>query len=164
MKVVIVIVASLASLLFAAAALAASPATCSKLAPARPASTKAAGRGLLVPKGAGGVLLCRYGGLNAPAPRGLERERLVSSHARIAGLTTDFNALRPQPPGIVNCPLDDGSEIVATFRYPSRGEDIVTVGLTGCRLVGNGVVPARTASRGAGPRLLAELSALAPSR
>jgi hypothetical protein len=162
MKVVSVIVASLASLLFSAAPLAASPTPCPKLAPARPASSKPAGRGLLVPKGAGGVLLCRYGGLNAPAPRGLERERLVTSRARIARLTTDFDALRPQPPGIVNCPLDDGSEIVATFRYPSRGEDVVTVGLSGCRLVGNGVASQRTASSGAGTRVLAALTALIP--
>ena len=107
-------------------------------------------------------MLCRYGGLNAPAPRGLERERLVTSHARITRLTTDFNALRPLPPGIVNCPLDDGSEIVATFRYPSRGEDVVTVGLSGCRVIGNGIVPPRTASSGAGSRLLAQLTALVP--
>jgi len=161
MKTCTAVLAALASLPLFAGPLAAAPAPCPKLAPAT-ATARPHGHGLLVGKGADAVLLCRYRGLNAATPRGLERERLVTSGARIARLTASFDALPPSPPGIHSCPLDDGSEIVATFRYPSRGDDVVTVGLSGCRIVGNGVVPARTASSGAGPRLLAELTALVP--
>lgn len=177
MRVCTVILALLASLLFSTPPLAASAATarvayvlgasleqsprCPNLAPAPLASTKPHGRGLLVPKGATWVLLCRYRGLNSQAPRRLERERLVTSRAQIARLTAEFDALPPLPHGI-HCPFDDGREIVTTFRYPSRGEDVVSVGLAGCEVVSNGSFPPRTATGQAGSRLLAQLMALVP--
>jgi hypothetical protein len=157
----VAVLVSLAAALFPAAPLAAAPRACPKLAPAPPGG-KPHGRGTLVAKGASAVLLCRYAGLDAATPRRLVRERLVTSDAQVARLTAAFDALRVLPPGIRSCPLDDGSEIVAAFRFRSGGDDVVRVGLSGCRVVGNGLVAARTASGGAGPRLLAQLAELVP--
>jgi hypothetical protein len=176
MRVRVVALASLASLLLSAPLAATATASrvgyvrdassvaspgCSKLAPAPLTSTKPYGRGLFVPQGASSLLLCRYYGLNAQLPRHLQRERLVTSAAPIAQLTAEVNALPPLPQGI-HCPFDDGREIVTTFRYPRRGEAVVSVGLTGCRVVSNASFAARTATGQAGSRLLAQLTVLVP--
>jgi hypothetical protein len=96
----------------------------------------------LVPAGAIGLTLCRYRGLN-PSPKRvgtLLRSRRIRNATKIAQLTWAFNALPPFPSGVgvIACPGDDGSEIVARFAYPGAPVDPVVVELAGCEGVGNG--------------------------
>jgi hypothetical protein len=131
------------------------------IAPKPLSSTTPSSGGALVPRGATSLLLCRYHGLNPTrTARRLARARLVTSGARIGSLTAEFDSLPKLGRGIL-CPLDDGSEIVATFRYPRARADVVDVGLTGCRVVSNGRL-SRTATGPAGMRLLAQLTVLVP--
>ena len=113
----------------------------------------------LVPAGADTLLLCSYRGLNPPG----EAHRLVAQDtltdaAEVTALARQFDALRPAPP-LVACPLDDGSEIVATFLYRGAPPDPVTVALSGCEIVSDGHL-ARTASLPPGPALLGRLTML----
>jgi hypothetical protein len=134
---------------------------CPAIAPKLPSATPSS-RGELVPAGATSLLLCRYHGLNpAVTARRLEGMRLVTAAPRIAQLAVELDALPKLPRGIIACPFDDGSEIVATFRYPRARADVVDVGLAGCRVVANGRL-SRTAIGAAGVRLLAQLTALVP--
>jgi hypothetical protein len=120
---------------------------------ARPGAASA-----LVPAGAAALLLCSYRGLNPPG----QSHRLLAQHtladpAEVAALSRRFDALRPPP--LVACPMDDGSEIVASFLYREAPPDPVTVGLSGCEIVANGRLT-RTASLPPGPALLDQLTAL----
>lgn len=99
---------------------------------------------VLVPRGARDVLLCRYRGVN-PTPELAGRltvSRRVKSRAAIKRLTREFDALRPVPPGngVTTCPADDGSKVIAFFRYARAPDDPVTVNLRGCRSVTNGQI------------------------
>lgn len=96
---------------------------------------------VLVPGQPQAVLLCRYSGLQGPRARWqrLLRQRLVRQRARVGRLASELNALPPVN-GVQACPLDNGSAIVAIFRYRSGPDDPVTVRLTGCRLTTNGYV------------------------
>lgn len=115
---------------------------------------------MLVPPGARSVVLCRYHGLNPPALAGrLELERTVSSDVTVARLRSQLDALPAQGNGVVHCPMDDGSEILAIFAYAHTQPDPVEIGLSGCLLVSNGHLT-RTASLPPGPALLAELARL----
>jgi hypothetical protein len=106
------------------------------------------------------LLLCSYHGLNPPAQaHRLEHVRLVSAPAELAQLTREFNALHRQPPITFHCPMDDGSEILAIFRYVDAPPDPISVGLTGCQIVSNGHLT-RTASLPPGPALLHQLTSL----
>jgi hypothetical protein len=161
MKRMLLLLASIAAALAAAAPApaAGSPVRCPPVAPGL-AVPGAGATGSLVRAGARSLLLCRYRGLNpAATAHRLRASRLVTAHAEIAALTAGLNAL-PSLSGPVNCPLDDGSEIVATFRYAAGGDDVVRIGLTGCRLVTGRRLPVRFASGPAGQRLLAQLAAL----
>lgn len=134
---------------------------CAATAPTQATGSSHPGSGVLVPQGAVAVLLCRYQGLNPPATaHHLERAHLITAAARVGQLTTAFNAL-PRAAGVYHCPMDDGSEITATFRYRHALPAAVAVGLTGCRTVSRGNI-VRTASGAAGSRLISQLSALVP--
>jgi hypothetical protein len=151
MRVVVVVFALLASSASSAQGRAAvgCPATA-------PAASTVAVSGVLVPKGATTVLLCRYRGLNpAATARRLARSRLLSSG--LAQLIAEFDAL-PKASGVVHCPMDDGSEITATFRYPAAAIR-VDIALTGCRTVSRGRL-VRSASGPAGTRLIDRLTSL----
>ena len=113
----------------------------------------------LVPAGAVALLLCSYRGLNPSGPsRHLLARHTLADPAEVAALSRQFDALRPPPP-LVACPMDDGSEIVASFLYREAPPDPVTVGLSGCEIVSNGRLT-RTASLPPGPALLERLAAL----
>ena len=115
----------------------------------------------LVPGGASSLLLCSYRGLNPPGQaHRLVGQRLLSAPAQVAGFARQFDELRPPPP-LVSCPMDDGSEVVATFLYGDAPPDPVTVGLSGCEIASNGTLT-RTASLPPGPALLGRLKALVP--
>lgn len=114
---------------------------------------------VLVPLGATSVQLCRYRGLNAgPPPQTLERARVVRSAATIERLTRRLDGL-PRLRSGIHCPMDDGSEVVAIFRYRGEPADPVRVGLSGCELVANGRVT-RTAASPEGALLLRLLASL----
>jgi hypothetical protein len=132
---------------------------CPTTAPTPNASQPA--EGLLAPKGATSVLLCRYHGLNpSTTAHHLERARLLTAANQVAQLTTELDAL-PRASGVTHCPMDDGSELTAVFAYPRAATATVYVGLTGCRAVSRGRL-VRSAAGPAGTRLLARLSALDP--
>jgi|SRR5579862_6945741 len=115
--------------------------------------------GRLVPFGAQTLLLCRYRGLNAGAgARRLRSARLLRIRAQIEAIAALLNAL-PQISGI-HCPMDDGSEIVASFSYPGGARLVVQIGLTGCRTVTSTRLPVRTASGPSGARLITRLERL----
>jgi hypothetical protein len=87
-----------------------------------------------VPDGARSVLLCRYRGLN-PQPKRpgtLARARTVTTARIVRRLARELDALGPFPPRARACPKDDGSEVVAFFRYARTGDDPVAVTLGGC--------------------------------
>jgi hypothetical protein len=132
---------------------------CAKSAP--PALTSASTRTELVPPGATAVLLCRYRGLNpAATAHRLVRGKLVTNAAEVKRFVSELDGL-PKLQGRVPCPMDDGSEITANFRYAHSTPVAVTVGLTGCRNVSNGRLT-RTADSTTGARLLAQLMRLLP--
>ena len=136
-------------------------ALCASVAP-RLAAPSGGSSGRLVRAGARSLLLCRDDGLNpAATARRLRSSRQVTARREIAALAAELNAL-PSLPKLVNCPFDDGSEIVATFAYKSGGDVVVQIGLTGCRVVRGSRPPVRTASSPGGQRLLAQLSDLVP--
>src|SRR5947209_4038962 len=108
----------------------------------QPLVSRAAGASAaLAPGRPQAVLLCRYSGLQGPRARWqhLVGERLVRRADRVRHLASELNALPPVS-GVQACPADNGSAIVAIFRYRSGSDNPVTVGLTGCRLTTNGYV------------------------
>jgi hypothetical protein len=119
----------------------------------------AAAKTTLVPSGASSLLLCRYYGVNA----GASSERLAASakmgsSAAMTQLAAALDALLPPPPGI-QCPLDDGSAVLAIFGYDAQPPDPVSIGLSGCLIVGNGYL-VRSARSSDGMQLLQGLEAL----
>jgi hypothetical protein len=102
----------------------------------------------LVPAGAVEVLLCRYSGLTEPAPLNspppeftLSAERLIASGATVSRLASELDAIAPTPPGAAySCPAGFGAFVVARFRYPAGADDPVTVDLSDCNDVTNGLV------------------------
>lgn len=88
--------------------------------------------------------LCRFSGLNGRPRLSLVRSTLIRRAALRRTLLRDFDKL-PRQPAIVNCPSDDGSQILALLAYPNGRRVAVSVGLTGCEIVTNGSV-SRTAA------------------
>jgi hypothetical protein len=134
--------AALATLALIAAAASAAPPTpggCPASDAHVAASTRAGAQARLVPTGARSVRLCQYNGLD-PANEidRLTAGRLVRGAATTTALAADLDAI-PQTSGIYSCPADTGSSIVAYFRYRSGPRDPVTVDLSGCEIVTNGL-------------------------
>lgn len=98
----------------------------------------------LAPAGASTLRLCRYAGLNARPRFALTWSRLLRSRRLVSALVRDLDRLQRFPPGLVNCPEDDLSQIEVLLAYPGGRVLTISVGLTGCRAVTNGSV-ARTA-------------------
>jgi hypothetical protein len=122
-----------------------------------------AAKAALVPRGARGVLLCRYRGVNpSPDEAGtLAISRRIRERAAVHGLARQFNSLRAVPPGgVTACPADDGfPKVVAFFHYAKSPDDPVTVSLRGCRSVTNGLI-VRSALSAPGFRLLRHIESL----
>jgi hypothetical protein len=140
--VVTVVVASVALIVFAMPAAATSdpsggcPRVASEGGTARPVGRLVSGR----PQS---VHLCRYGAEADPAGAaagtflGYGDVADRASTARIAGL---MNRLPRTPRGIRSCPADDGSKIVATFRYRGGRQLTVILERFGCRVVHRGQI------------------------
>lgn len=94
---------------------------------------------MMVPRGPGQAVLCRYAGLNAPHPQALVGSGIVPGRdADLRRVVRIYNALPPPPAGPTACPADSGREITVKFRYRDRGSDFVNQELTGCRVGTNG--------------------------
>lgn len=126
----------------------------------------AAARAQMAPPGASAIRLCRYAGLTARRRFALIRSRLVRQGHLVTELLGEFDALPRLPRGVINCPEDDRSQIVALLAYPGGHELTISVGLSGCGVVTNGGL-LRTAlgfgsppSTPLGPDLLAKLEGL----
>jgi hypothetical protein len=125
-----------------------------------PRTTVAGATRELVPAGATSLLLCRYRGLNPYRKRfRLLGSGTVRAASKVAHLGAQLNALKVGGSGPIACPADDGSLIVAYFRYRDGSRDVVRIGTTGCEVVSNGPVN-RWAAVAPGPQLLTELDAL----
>jgi hypothetical protein len=102
----------------------------------RPARENPRSAEVLVPMAPRELLVCRYYGLNEPPshPAGtLAAEGLLRRTAPTRSLAREFDALEPFPDRPLHCPADDGSALLAIFRYRSQPEVPVRVNLTGCR-------------------------------
>ena len=138
------------------------PPACAGTAPTRIAPNPwSQARAQLAPGDATSVRLCRYAGLNGHPPRSLLRSRLITRRSAVAGLVQAFDRL-PAATGTFNCPVDDGSAIVALLAYPHGRTVTISVGLRGCQSVTNG--DARRTASGTngqpGPALVAQLERL----
>jgi hypothetical protein len=119
-----------------------------------------AAKATLVPRGARGVLLCRYHGLNTRYEAGtLAYSRPVTKGKRVDRLAGELNALRPLGPGPIACPADFGANVMAFFHYTKAPDDAVSVELSGCSLVSNGQI-SRSAMQRPGPKLLRQVERL----
>jgi hypothetical protein len=106
------------------------------------------------------IRLCRFAGNHALPPRPLKlvRRRDVRARAIVQDLIRELNRLPPMPAAI-SCPNDDLSQIVLLLSYPGGRSLTIGAGLSGCETVTNGSTY-RTAARGRGPRLIAQLERL----
>jgi hypothetical protein len=137
-------------------------APCPDAAPAQfAANSWSAARSELAPAGPTAILLCRYAGLNALPRRALTRTALITNAATVASLVRGFDRL-PSASGTFNCPLDDGSEIVALLTYPHGRMVTISVHLRGCQMVTNGDLRRTAAGTSGqpGPTLVAQLERL----
>jgi hypothetical protein len=155
----VLVLGSTAGLVGTAHAVSSTGAGCPALAPASISGTSVSARGVFVPRGATTLLLCRYQGLNPPATaHRLVRGRRLRTAKQIAQLAAELDAL-PLPTGVIHCPMDDGSEITATFGYKGAASLTASIGLTGCRTVSRGKL-VRTAGGAGGSLLIERLTAL----
>jgi hypothetical protein len=100
-----------------------------------------AARRELAPPGPVAIQLCRYSAeVGRPVLR-LMSSRRLTAHKAVAFFVSELAALPRQHAGVV-CPEDDGSQVVATLRYPKSRSVAVSVGLRGCEIATNGTVPA----------------------
>jgi hypothetical protein len=83
---------------------------------------------------------------------------LVTNSGGVKRLTAELDGL-PKLQGRVPCPMDDGSEIAASFEYPHSAPVEISVALTGCRMVSNRRLT-RTADSATGSRLVDQLISL----
>lgn len=115
-----------------------------------------------MPPDARTVLLCRYRGLNDPTGHvgSLARSVHVTRRPTIRALVHRLDTLKGFPRGkAIACPADDGSEVVAFFRYRRLPVDAVVVHMQGCGPVSNGRIT-RSALFSSGPALLRQLATL----
>jgi hypothetical protein len=110
----------------------------------RPPSENTRSAEVLVPMAPHELLVCRYYGLNEPPghPAGtLAAEGLLRRTAPTRSLAREFDALESFPDRPLHCPMDDGSTLLAIFRYRSQPEVPVEVSITGCGGAVNGLMP-----------------------
>jgi hypothetical protein len=116
-----------------------------------------AARAELAPAGARAIRLCRY----SPVPSRLVKSVLIARLATVRSLVRQFDRLPPFA-GTFNCPVDDGSQIVALLAYPRGHRVAIEVRLRGCNAVSNGDLTRTALGRPGqpGPALLARLKRL----
>jgi hypothetical protein len=86
----------------------------------------------LVRRGANGVLIKQFGGMNDQPALGLKASLQTSDPAMVSKLVHDVNALPAFPSEIMSCPSDDGSHFTLEFAYADGTSTSVTVEATGC--------------------------------
>ena len=110
------------------------------------------------------IRLCRYSGGNDRPSGKLVRGRLIVNRAVVIPLVREFNRLPPVPSGVIACPGDDGSEVVALFAYPHGRRVAVALKKTGCEGVTNGdfedIADGFGRAAQFGPQLVAKLQRL----
>jgi hypothetical protein len=84
--------------------------------------------------GATSVLIQQFGGLNDQPPMRLKAFVQIKDAAVINKLVRQLNAL-PAPPGLMSCPMDDGSYFALTIAYANRDSIAVRVEVGGCGYV-----------------------------
>jgi hypothetical protein len=125
-------------------------------------STHPAAQAVLVPRGATGVLLCRY---HSPIPRlhevpsGLARSHRIRDRRTVVHLVREFDQAPPFSPSATSCPASDGSAIIAIFTYHGQPENPVLVELGACGRMTNGHLVRSALFDRYGSRLLRELRA-----
>ena len=80
--------------------------------------------------GATAMRVCGYDGPNY--------QRLIRNRVTIRHITHAFNTLKEPQPGIYDCPLDDGKEVLVLFAYRNAHAERVVVKLSGCTWAMNG--------------------------
>jgi hypothetical protein len=122
-----------------------------------PASPETAAVGPLVIRGAAAVVVCRYGPLPGHELIWLTEVRQAYVVKR---LISEFDALPKHTGGDTwVCASDNGSEIVAEFKYAHRAALSVHIALTGCDMATRGD-DSRITTTAIGARLLSELEHL----
>lgn len=111
---------------------------CPSTRPAKVTTTAEGASARLVPVTAGQARLCLYGGFNNFPPLGLVHSADVTDSAHAAALADALNSLPARPAGSYHCPSDDGREVLAMFSGDGQTID-VSIALTGCQLVTNGM-------------------------
>jgi hypothetical protein len=106
-----------------------------------PPNRNRAARGVLVPHGATGLLLCRYYGMNTKWAGSLAASRRVSASQAVARWTKLFDHLPPGREGLVACPSLNGPRFFAFFSYRREPTDVVAVIREGCGRVDNEANP-----------------------
>jgi hypothetical protein len=86
----------------------------------------------LVRRGANGVLINQFGGMNDQPAFVLKASLETSDPEMVSKLVHDLNALPAFPDGVISCPIDDGSHFVLEFAYADGTRASVTVEATGC--------------------------------
>jgi hypothetical protein len=103
-----------------------------------PRSARVTNHGPLVPGNPTRLTVCLYAGLNAPHPGSLAGHWVLDAQ-EAAPFSADLNSSRPPMSGVHGCPMDDGSTALLLFQYRDGHPVWVTMSLTGCRTIDNGV-------------------------
>jgi hypothetical protein len=128
------------------------PLPCPDELPIQPAG-KPPRDGVLAPRRASAVRICRYQGRAEAAARSLIAQTDVSHPSQVSQLRTHLNRRAKVPPGVYHCPAYDQGGVVIAF---NSGETVV-VPLSGCRRVWS-----TTAVRQLSPGFEAELISFVP--
>jgi hypothetical protein len=112
--------------------------TCPSTRPDKVTTTAEDASTRLVPLTAGQARVCLYGGFNDSPRLGLVESANVTDSVHAAALADALNALPAQPAGNYFCPSDDHRTVLAMFSGEGQTID-VSIGLTGCQLVTNGM-------------------------
>lgn len=86
----------------------------------------------LVPGVPCAISLTRYAGLPFHTGEKQVGHADLRSPTLLRQLTNELNALPQGPRGTINCPNDQGSEMVAELSYPHDERQRLTITLTGC--------------------------------
>lgn len=117
----------------------------------------------LVPETPCAIVLSRYAGLPAHVGTKLVGRVQLRSPSLIHSLTSEFNSLPHHVAGAIVCPDDDGSEIVASLKYPHHQDLRLTITLTGCMGARRGSLT-RSALGRSGAKLIGQLERLVSRR
>jgi hypothetical protein len=103
-----------------------------------PAEIRAGSKHTLVPAGAISLVVCGYNGMNATSsvPEfGLTGAGTSEDPATVGRITSELDAIKPTPANAVySCPMQDGSQDIATFGYRAGPSVVVTLDTGACNI------------------------------